>query len=235
MALSRVTTWAVGQVLTAAALNNEFNNILANPITLISPTTGNINMASNQITNLVLEKLGADPSAGTTGRIFYNTASGQVKYDDGSNIVSIAQIGGTSTVVGSASGSYVRGLSGSLSTNLGVFSANQYLLQTTNATAAFLLQSTDAFTVNTRTVGPAANGRDQVAAFASTDVHWYAISTGSQSTAIAGLVSSNPPSAGPTNLPTSYVAWSYLGASKYSTGTSGVLHPALPHGPECLL
>lgn len=36
MALSRLTTWSAGQLLTASALNNEFDNILNNPLSLIS-------------------------------------------------------------------------------------------------------------------------------------------------------------------------------------------------------
>lgn len=36
MSLSRLTTWSGGQVLTAAALNAEFDNVLANPLSLIS-------------------------------------------------------------------------------------------------------------------------------------------------------------------------------------------------------
>lgn len=39
MALSRVTTWQALQTLTAAALNGEFNNILDNPLALISTAT----------------------------------------------------------------------------------------------------------------------------------------------------------------------------------------------------
>ena len=39
MALSRVKTWIAGEVLTAADLNAEFNNILTNPVSLISPLT----------------------------------------------------------------------------------------------------------------------------------------------------------------------------------------------------
>lgn len=40
MALARVTTWSVGQVLTSTALNAEFDNILNNPASLINTMTG---------------------------------------------------------------------------------------------------------------------------------------------------------------------------------------------------
>ena len=39
MSLSRVKTWVAGEVLTASDLNAEFNNILTNPVSLISPLT----------------------------------------------------------------------------------------------------------------------------------------------------------------------------------------------------
>ena len=54
MALSRVTTWTAGQVLTAAALNAEFDNILNNALTLISPLTATLAAGGNIITGLGL-------------------------------------------------------------------------------------------------------------------------------------------------------------------------------------
>ena len=42
MALSRVKTWSSGEILTASDLNSEFNNILNNALTLISPLTANL-------------------------------------------------------------------------------------------------------------------------------------------------------------------------------------------------
>jgi len=44
MALSRVKTWVSGEVLTASDLNAEFNNILNNARSLISPLTGTLDM-----------------------------------------------------------------------------------------------------------------------------------------------------------------------------------------------
>lgn len=44
MPLSRVKVWTSNEILTAAALNAEFNNILNNPSALISPLTGNLDM-----------------------------------------------------------------------------------------------------------------------------------------------------------------------------------------------
>lgn len=41
MALTRVKVWVSGEILTASDLNGEFNNILNNPSTLVSPWTAN--------------------------------------------------------------------------------------------------------------------------------------------------------------------------------------------------
>lgn len=48
MALARLHIWNPGDLLKSADLNGEFNNILNNPISLISPTTGTIVFTSNQ-------------------------------------------------------------------------------------------------------------------------------------------------------------------------------------------
>lgn len=44
MALARVKTWSAGEVLLASDLNSEFNNILNNARSLISPLTGSLDM-----------------------------------------------------------------------------------------------------------------------------------------------------------------------------------------------
>ena len=44
MALARVTTWSSGEVLTAAALNAEFDNVLSNALSLVSPITGTLDL-----------------------------------------------------------------------------------------------------------------------------------------------------------------------------------------------
>ena len=59
MALSRVTVWATGNTLTASALNGEFNNILDNALSLISPLTANLNANGFDVTNLGAGSLGA--------------------------------------------------------------------------------------------------------------------------------------------------------------------------------
>lgn len=111
----------------------------------------------------------------------------------------------------------VAGLVGSLISNIGSFQANSYQLKSTSGTC--YLNATSSYSINTQTAGPVANGRDQAAAFASTDIHFYAITTGGTSTVAAGIASSNPPPTGPT-LPSGYTAWAYLASAKYSVATS---------------
>ena len=52
MSLARVKTWAASEVLTAADLNAEFNNILNNALALISPLTGDLDVSGNKLKNL---------------------------------------------------------------------------------------------------------------------------------------------------------------------------------------
>ena len=49
MALSRVKTWAAGEVLTATDLNAEFNSILNNPVDLFSPAAKAVDMDGNEL------------------------------------------------------------------------------------------------------------------------------------------------------------------------------------------
>ena len=86
MALSRVTTWNSGDVLTAAALNGEFNNVLNNALTLISPLTGNLDVNLKQLLNVALEPRASAPTAGTAGRVSFNTVETQLNVDDATNI-----------------------------------------------------------------------------------------------------------------------------------------------------
>ena len=49
MSLSRTKTWIAGEVLTAADLNTEFNNILNNALSLISPLTGALDVDGKEL------------------------------------------------------------------------------------------------------------------------------------------------------------------------------------------
>lgn len=59
MAISRVTTWSSGQVLTASALNGEFNNILDNALSLISPITANLDVNGYRLINVAAGTVGS--------------------------------------------------------------------------------------------------------------------------------------------------------------------------------
>ena len=50
MALSRVKTWIAGETLSASDLNTEFSNIITNPMSLISPLTGSLDIDGNTLT-----------------------------------------------------------------------------------------------------------------------------------------------------------------------------------------
>lgn len=85
MALSRIKTWTT-EVLASADLNAEFNNILNNARSLISPLTGDLAAGGNSITGLALGSVGS-PSLSATG----NTATGL--WFSSANIVDISANG----------------------------------------------------------------------------------------------------------------------------------------------
>jgi hypothetical protein len=232
MTLARIHTWIAGEILTAAALNAEFNNLLANPTGLISPLLADLDFDRHQALDFVLENVPANPAPSTPGRLYYNTASQQVMVDTGSG----TQIVGPNTSAQAGIGGRVRGLYGSLTGNIGSFAAFEYVFQTSNPTgASYLMTGMNqvGIAANTQTAGPVAGGRDQPGAFAGNQVHYYAITTGFNSTAPAALVSNKTPytsDGGPT-LPTSYVGWAYLVSAVYSTLTSAPVVPnQLIHG-----
>jgi hypothetical protein len=87
MAISRVKTWIAGEVLTASDLNNEFNNILNNALSLISPLTGNLNFNNTQATNFKFEVQSATQSASQQGRAYYQSTETALHVDSGSTIL----------------------------------------------------------------------------------------------------------------------------------------------------
>jgi hypothetical protein len=94
VALSLVNThWADGIILTGAALRSEFNNIYNNPMSLISPATGDFAMGGNKITGLSLGSLAATSLSATgnagTGVYF----SGASAVDIATNGVRVANFG----------------------------------------------------------------------------------------------------------------------------------------------
>jgi hypothetical protein len=92
MAISRVHTWSNGEVLTHTDLNAEFDNILNNALSLISPLTGELAAGGNDVTGLdELAFNNASANASAVGRIRRNstritwhngTASKNLAYTD---------------------------------------------------------------------------------------------------------------------------------------------------------
>lgn len=115
-------------------------------------------------------------------------------------------------------GSYsVRGLVGANNTGTPNtkfdLAADAVTLKGTGTRPTFTAFGTGLLTNDITVVGPAANGRDQVAAFnASTWIHFYFIWNG---TAMATLSSTVAPATGPT-LPTGYTHWAYAGTVFYN-------------------
>ena len=72
MSLSRVKTWIAGETLSASDLNSEFNNILNNPVSLISPLTAALDIDGQTLT---LDAAAATTVA-STAAISWNFTSG---------------------------------------------------------------------------------------------------------------------------------------------------------------
>lgn len=217
MAVSRITNYVNGNTLTGPQLNAEFDNILTNGVAVAFPATGAMDFSTQALSNVVLENLAAHTASTVTGRVYVYTPQ---------NYLALVLTSGASLAAGvrylgpNGAHSAVYGLTGSLISNIGSFAAVGYNVHR-SFDGVLAVNATSSYSVNTQTAGPVANGRDQAAVFASTDVHFYAITTGYQSTSPQGLASSVPPPVGPT-LPTNYQNWAYLCSAKYSTGSSAM-------------
>lgn len=89
MAISRITTWNSGDVLTAAALNGEFSNITSGGVALVSPYTATMDANNKQTINFLMEKLSAVATAANAARLYYRTDNNLPEYDTGSAIRTI--------------------------------------------------------------------------------------------------------------------------------------------------
>ncbi len=83
MAIARIKVWVANEVLTASDLNAEFNNILDNPVSLISPLTGALNFNGNQATNLRFETQSATQSAAAEGVVYWHTGEDSLHISTG--------------------------------------------------------------------------------------------------------------------------------------------------------
>jgi hypothetical protein len=87
MALSPLTTWTNGQVLTHTALNAEFANIYNNANSLISPLTANLDAGGFRLQNVAVGN-GASPG------INFNGSANTGFYSSGTGVVDISCAGG---------------------------------------------------------------------------------------------------------------------------------------------
>lgn len=87
MALGRIKTWAANEVLTSSDLNAEFNNILNNPISLISPLPSNLDFGGNKAIGLSAGSAGS-PSlqfTGDTNTGIYSSGAGALDFSVDNN------------------------------------------------------------------------------------------------------------------------------------------------------
>lgn len=99
MALSRVKTWVAGEVLFAADLNAEFNNVLNNPMSLISPWTANLDADGFDLLDLdELEFRDAAANATAAGRLRRN--SGNLTWHDGTSARTVTLLETAQTISG---------------------------------------------------------------------------------------------------------------------------------------
>lgn len=89
MALARVKSWVALEVLFAADLNGEFNNILNNALSLISPLTGNLDVNSNQLLNARFEVKTATQTVTLAGRTYWQSSRGSLDIDTGTFMAAV--------------------------------------------------------------------------------------------------------------------------------------------------
>lgn len=100
MALARVTTWSSGQVLTASALNGEFDSILNNALSLVFPLTGNADLNGYSLLNLAIGTVGAPALSfnGDSDTGLYRAGANRLGIAAGG--VSVADFGATASTTG---------------------------------------------------------------------------------------------------------------------------------------
>ena len=84
MALTRLYDFTPGTTIVSSQVDDEFNQILNNALTLISPLTGTLNANNNQISNLRIENVTATPSGSQAGKAVFHTGLAELQIMDGS-------------------------------------------------------------------------------------------------------------------------------------------------------
>ncbi len=87
MAISRVHTWIANEVLTASDLNAEFNNLINNAVSLISPLTANLDFGNFKAVNFRFEVQSSTQAAAQQGRAYYQSTEQSLHIDSGTVIL----------------------------------------------------------------------------------------------------------------------------------------------------
>ena len=258
MAIARIKNWVPLEVLTAADLNGEINNVINAGVALISPLTGNLDFNFKQATNMRLEVQTATQTAAQgAGRIYWQSSEGAVHVDTGTLIARTPAItalqegfvvgtantsgisgattftmfrvatdnltfsGGTLSAAAQTGPYSVRGVVGTVAAALTYTLSSCAVAQLWNPSTAAtkVFTSVASKTIDLGLVGPAANGRDQSAAFsANSFVHLYYIGSANGG-AIDATASATGPPTGPA-LPAGYTLWAYVTTVRLNAGAN---------------
>jgi len=215
MALSRVKTWGSGEVLTDTDLNGEFNNILNNPVALISPLTGNVDVDGQDLQDAdEVEFRDAASNASAAGRLRRNGT--RLTWHNGTAAKNLAYTDEITTGGASGVGTYtVRGLTGtnSATANTTMFTMTANQVVTWRATDNVAVLATTVPTVSLDSGIYSVNGRDHSPVFpADSFLHAYWISNGAT---INGILSATAPPTGPI-MPSGYTGWAYAHALRWN-------------------
>lgn len=126
------------------------------------------------------------------------------------------QIAAILSAASAFTGSSVKGLRGNTvgaGFTTATFSASEVTLRNPTTGAPYLFLNVGPTVCNVALAGPAANGRDQVAAFGNNSwVHFWYITDGTTLATLASTSASAP------TLPAGYVGQAYIGAVRFGTG-----------------
>ncbi|MDI6761255.1 MAG: hypothetical protein QMD05_10560, partial [Candidatus Brocadiaceae bacterium] len=75
--------FAQGLTANGPDVSAEVKNILNNPVTLLSPLTGNLDVNAKQLISMIPENTSSDPTGGTEGELYYHTGRDRLVWWDG--------------------------------------------------------------------------------------------------------------------------------------------------------